>query len=414
MLFYIDPGTGSMLFTILIAILGSLIYFLRDAKLKLGAVLRRNRTQEEHAQTSPFVFFAESKRYWSTFEPICDEMEQRGEDVLYLTESQDDPVFKKQYEHIHAECIGEGSRAYARLNFLRADVLLATTPGLDVYQWKRSRDVKRYVHIPHAANDITLYRMFGLDYYDAILLSGEYQVEQIRTLEKLRNLPAKDLEITGIPYMDGMKKRLETEGAAQHHERTVLLAPSWGESAMLSRYGARILQALLDTGYHIIVRPHPQSLTSEKELMEKLMQQFPDGPQLEWDRERENFGALSRSDIMISDFSGVIFDYTLVFDKPILYADTSFDGAPYDCCWIDKPLWTFEVLPTLGEQITEESLPHLREIIDRCIESGKYEAARDRARAETWMHEGESARRIADYLTACRAKLKAEMQDKKA
>ena len=256
--------------------------------------------------------------------------------------------------------------------------------------------------------------MFGLDYYDAILLSGEYQVEQIRTLEKLRNLPAKDLEITGIPYMDGMKKRLETEGAAQHHERTVLLAPSWGESAMLSRYGARILQALLDTGYHIIVRPHPQSLTSEKELMEKLMQQFPDGPQLEWDRERENFGALSRSDIMISDFSGVIFDYTLVFDKPILYADTSFDGAPYDCCWIDKPLWTFEVLPTLGEQITEESLPHLREIIDRCIESGKYEAARDRARAETWMHEGESARRIADYLTACRAKLKAEMQDKKA
>jgi hypothetical protein len=30
------------------------------------------------------------------------------------------------------------------------------------------------------------------------------------------------------------------------------------------------------------------------------------------------------------------------------------------------------------------------------------------------MHEGESARRIADYLTACRAKLKAEMQDKKA
>ena len=29
MLFYIDPGTGSMLFTILIAILGSLIYFSR-------------------------------------------------------------------------------------------------------------------------------------------------------------------------------------------------------------------------------------------------------------------------------------------------------------------------------------------------------------------------------------------------
>ena len=30
MLFYIDPGTGSMLFTVLIAVLGSLVYLLRN------------------------------------------------------------------------------------------------------------------------------------------------------------------------------------------------------------------------------------------------------------------------------------------------------------------------------------------------------------------------------------------------
>ena len=65
------------------------------------------------------------------------------------------------------------------------------------------------MHIPHAASDITLYRMFGLDYYDAVLLSGEYQVQEIRNLEKLRNLPEKELTIIGIPYMDEMAKRLE-------------------------------------------------------------------------------------------------------------------------------------------------------------------------------------------------------------
>ena len=36
MRFYIDPGTGSMLFTILIAVLGSLVYLLRNLKLKIG------------------------------------------------------------------------------------------------------------------------------------------------------------------------------------------------------------------------------------------------------------------------------------------------------------------------------------------------------------------------------------------
>ena len=193
MRFYIDPGTGSMLFTILIAVLGSLVYLLRNLKLKIGSLIRRDR-KAEHAQATPLVIFSDHKRYWTTFAPICDELEKRGQPTLYLSESQDDPVFQRNYQHIHAEYIGEGNSAFARLNFLRARVMLSTTPSLDVYQWKRSRDVSWYVHIPHAPNDITLYRMFGIDYYDAILLSGEYQVEQVRKLEKLRGLPEKELK----------------------------------------------------------------------------------------------------------------------------------------------------------------------------------------------------------------------------
>ena len=64
------------------------------------------------------------------------------------------------------------------------------------------------------ANDITSYRMFGLDYYDAIMLSGEYQVQQIRDLEKIRDLSAKDVVKVGIPYMDEMAKRLKAAPAA--------------------------------------------------------------------------------------------------------------------------------------------------------------------------------------------------------
>jgi len=101
---------------------------------------------------------------------------------------------------------------------------------------------------------------------------------------------------------------------------------------------------------------------------------------------------------MISDFSGVIFDFTLVFDKPILYADTSFDKGPYDCWWLEEELWTFRILPELGMQITEDSLGRMKEMIDQCIENPAYQEARDRARRETWCHEGEGAARVADYL----------------
>ena len=39
------------------------------------------------------------------------------------------------------------------------------------------------------------------------------------------------------------------------------------------------------------------------------MDQFPDSDQIEWNRDADNFEVLRKSDIMISDYSGVIFDF---------------------------------------------------------------------------------------------------------
>ena len=120
--------------------------------------------------------------------------------------------------------------------------------------------------------------------------------------------------------------------------------------------------------------------------------------QLEWNRYNDNFEVLSRSDLMISDFSGVLFDFTLVFDKPLIYADTSFDGAPYDCCWLEEPLWTFRILPKLGVQLTEENLTHIKSLIDECFDNPQYKEARRQAREETWQEIGIGTENVVDYL----------------
>lgn len=397
MFLYIDPGTGSMLFTVLIGVIGAAVYSARMFILKLRMKLSRGKAKIEDNKT-PFVIFSDNKRYWSVFEPICREMDKRKKDVVYLTASEDDAVFNCGLEHIHPEFIGSGNKMYARLNYLNANVVLSTTPGLDVYQWKRSKAVQYYVHIPHAASEIILYRMFGIDYYDAILLSGEYQANDIRKLEELRELPAKELYKIGIPYMDVMAERLKKEGPAPEGERTVLLAPSWGKSAIFSVYGGKIIDVLLKTGYHIVVRPHPQSFTSEKDMIEKLMKEYPESEQLEWNRDTDNFDVLRRSDILISDFSGVIFDFTLVYDKPVIYTDPDFDLAPYDAWWLKQPLWTVSALPRLGCRLTEGNMENLREVIDECIADPKYAQGRAEVKAETWEHYSEGAVRTVDYL----------------
>ena len=397
MLFYIDPGTGSMLFTILIGVIGAGIYLVRNLFIKMKfAFSSGGKTKEEN--NSSIVFFTDSGRYYSIFKPLCDEMEKRGEKVTYLTAEENDPLLKEKYDSIVTDYIGAGNKAFARMNLLKADIVLSSTPGLNVYQWKRSRDVKWYIHIPHMANDITVYRMFALDYYDAVLISGEYQEEQIRALEALRGLKAKDVRLVGLPQFDALKQRLDAEGKTEKGTTTVLVAPSWGPSSIFNRYGGKIIEALLATEYNIIIRPHPQSFTSEKELIDTLMNQYPQSDRVEWDTNSDNFMSLNKADIMISDFSGVIFEFALVFGKPVIYADVSFDKAPYDAWWLDDELWTYKILPQLGTHLTAENLENIGTVIQECMSSEKLEEGRAQAIRETWGNPGHSISAIADYL----------------
>ena len=397
MRFYIDPGTGSMLFTILIGVLGAAFYSLRMLFIKLRYRLGGGKV-EELEKKIPLVIFSDGKQYWKVFAPICKELSKRGMDVVYYTMSEDDPALEAKLPGMTAEYIGSDNRAFTKLNFLKANVVFSTTPGLDVYQWKRAKDVDFYVHIPHAPNDINLYRMFGLDYYDGVLLSGDYQINQIRRLEEIRQLPPKEMELVGIPYMDDMAARLEKEGPAQAHERTVLLAPSWGDSALFGVYGGKIIEKLLETGYHVIVRPHPQSFKSEKELMDKLMAAYPNSDRLEWNRDSDNFDVLRRSDILISDFSGVIFDFALIYDKPVIYTNPNFDLSVYDAWWTQEPLWTTNVLPRIGAELTEDKMDSIKALIDSCIEDPRYAEGRRMAKEETWVNPGAGAVAVADYL----------------
>lgn len=414
---YIDPGTGGMLFTILFGIFGVAVFSLRALMLKLKYRISGGKNAKISDQKLPIAIFTDHKRYWNVFEPLLNEFEKRKQKVVYLTCSKDDPFFDKRYEYITGEFIGEGNKAFSKLNLLNAYVVVSSTPSLGVFQWKRSKNVDYYIHVQHGANDISMYRMFGTDHFDGLPLSGEYQVKQIRQLEEMRGIPPREAPLCGIPYMDAMKKRLEEAGPVPEHERTVLMAPSWGKSGILSRFGEKLIDALLDTGYKIIVRPHPQSYASEKEMLDKIMSKYKNESRITWNRDNDNFELLRRSDILISDFSGIIFEFSLVFDKPIIYTDTKYDISPYDVSWIDETPWTFKILPELGLELNEENVGNIKELIDRCIEDPSFVKGREKARKETWVPMGNGAELTVDFIikkfNEITAKKKAEEKNSK-
>ncbi len=402
-LLYIDPGTGSMLFSIIIGIAGVLIFAGHALLIRLKFFFLGGRAKSDDGNKIPICIFSEGKTYWNVFRPVLDEFEKRGKDVHYLTASPDDPALNAGYKHVHAEFIGEGNKAISKMNLINADLVLSTTPSLDVFQWKRSKTASCYVHLPHMPNDITTYKMFGLDFYDAVLVSGDYQKEEIRRLESIRSIPAKDVVLTGIPYLDKMKERLDslsrddTDGS----KKTVLLAPSWGSNGILTAYGASFIESLIKTPYRIIIRPHPQSFTSEKELMDKLMNQFPETDKLKWNRDPDNFNVLNEADILISDFSGIIFDFALVFNKPVIYTEPVNDWSQYDCSWDTEELWTYKILPKIGRKLTKDNFGSIGVLLEDCtsgIDSKELSRGRDLAREQTWCNIGHGSEKVVDYI----------------
>ena len=418
-LLYIDPGTGSMLFSIIIGIAGVLIFAGHALIIKLKFFFLGGRAKNDDSRKIPICIFSEGKRYWNVFKPVLDEFEKRGKDIHYLTASPDDPALTSDYKHVHAEFIGEGNKAISKMNLINADLVLSTTPSLDVFQWKRSKTASYYVHLPHMPNDITTYKMFGLDFYDAVLLSGSYQEDEIRRLESMRSIPAKEIVLTGIPYLDKMKERLDSTSRDDitEKERTVLLAPSWGSNGILTAYGASFIESLIKTDYRIIIRPHPQSFTSEKDLIDRLMKQFPESDRLRWNRDSDNFDVLNEADILISDFSGVIFDFALVFNKPVIYTEPVNDWSQYDCSWDTEELWTYKILPRIGRKLTKDNFGSIGSLIEDCISGGDSKdlaAGRDLAREQTWCNIGQGSVKVADYLINKHSELVEKAQRRKS
>jgi hypothetical protein len=319
-------------------------------------------------------------------------------EVLYLTSSIDDPVFSYGFSFIIGKYIGQGNKAFAYLNFLSADIVLATTPDLDVLQWKRSKTVNHYCHLIHAAGGSSFYRLFALDYYDSILLSGEGEITEIRYLENIRGLSEKQLVVVGNSYFDMCIDRIK-KIPKKGNLFTVLVSPSWGNSSLLKVYGKKLLDPLAKTGWHIIIRPHPQSLIGEKSMLEKLIEKYKDNPNFEWDYNHDNIYTLSKSDVMISDFSGIIYDYVFLFDRPVFINTQNLDLRRLDAHSLNNEPYYLQVLKKIGIELDGSKLNCIKESILSVLQNTELQENRQEVKKSMWQHQGKSGKRIVDFMT---------------
>jgi hypothetical protein len=392
---YIDPGTGSALFSIAIGIVAAVYFLFRALILKLRVVFFRKK--DAYQSRHKFVIYAEDKRYWAYFESVLGEFEARQTELLYLTSSKDDPIFSSNYNYIKGKYIGRGNSAFAYLNFLPAAFVLTTTPELDVLQWKRSKTVRHYSHYVHGAGGTLLYRLFSLDYFDSVLVGGEVEIPEIRSLEHTRKIPEKQLVVVGNTYFDRCSEKIKSL-PVEKQPFTVLVSPSWGPSALLKIYGEKLLDPLIKTGWHIIIRPHPQSLIVEKPMINTLIEKYKDCSNIEWDYNHENIYSMAKSDIMISDFSGIIYDFVFLFDRPVMVSIQHLDFRRLDVHNVSFEPYFFQALRKIGIELEASLLDSIKDTIENMVRNPELREIRREVKETMWQYQGEAGKRIADFM----------------
>ncbi|MBR5016845.1 MAG: CDP-glycerol--glycerophosphate glycerophosphotransferase, partial [Spirochaetia bacterium] len=77
MMLYIDPGTGSMLFSVLISLFALGYFAFRGVLIKLR-LLFAGKKGAAKGKRIPSAVYNEGRQYWNTFKPVVEEFEQRG------------------------------------------------------------------------------------------------------------------------------------------------------------------------------------------------------------------------------------------------------------------------------------------------------------------------------------------------
>jgi CDP-glycerol glycerophosphotransferase (TagB/SpsB family) len=101
---------------------------------------------------------------------------------------------------------------------------------------------------------------------------------------------------------------------------------------------------------------------------------------------------------MISDFSGIIFDYMFLRDRPVLYVSQDFDLRPYDADDLAHELWQFKTVKEAGIELREEHFPRITEIIKNAGDSESLKNARKKARETAWQYQGEAGERVFEFM----------------
>jgi len=352
------------------------------------------------------VFYAEGKGFYKYFKGFIEYiLKYTNLTIHYITGDPSDPVLTSEEERIRAYYIGE-KRMITLLMKLETDVCVMTTPDLEHYHLKRShlrKDV-HYIYVQHniGSNNLTM-RKKCMECFDTVFCADVLQAEEERAIETTYGLKEKTLLPVGYPLLDEMReayreKAAEAGAESESAAKKILIAPSWQADNITDTCLEEILRGLEGKGYAITVRPHPQEVRHKAAYMETLKAKYAEqGITIQTDFSSNT--TVTEADLLITDWSGIAWEYGFTTGKPVLFIDTPMKIMNPDYKEIGIEPFDLRIRDEMGGRLAVGELPRIGEKVRELLDGGASGAEKAEALVQRYIpHPGESAAVGGDYI----------------
>jgi YidC/Oxa1 family membrane protein insertase len=242
------------------------------------------------------------------------------------------------------------------------------------FQLKRSINPVHYIYLFHSLGSTHMVDFANsYDAYDSLFCVGPHHVAELRKRESMQGLKARNLFEYGHPRLENllvvaMSYQLSAAPVTASGATTVLIAPTWGDQSVFNTCGDELTGLLLDAGYHVIIRPHYQTLNMTPEVIDGLRQKYGDRDNFEYQDRMGESDSLFRSDILICDWSAMAIEYALGLEKPVLFIDLPrrVRNPDWQALGIEPVEAAFRELA--GDIVSPEHLDEVPQKIDRLLQ----------------------------------------------
>ncbi len=276
-----------------------------------------------------FVIYSERSGFYKYYEALINSLLKKSNITIhYITNDPDDAIFElaKSNPKIKPYYIGQ-KKLITLMMKMDADIVAMTTPDLDNFYIKRSlvrKDVE-YIYVPHDMMSVHMgFRKASLDHFDTIFCTGEHVAREVRKTEQVYSLPQKTLVKFGYPLEEKLEKAYDDMDKTPHDKKEILIAPSWQEDNLLDSCVDKLIEQLMCDGNHITVRPHPEYVKRYPEKIKLMTEKYSGVPEekLSFELDFTTNKSIYSSDLLITDWSAVAYEFCFSTKKPVLFVNT--------------------------------------------------------------------------------------------